>query len=518
MSPLTFKKAKELVDSHREKIRPGNPDLDPGECFFVSTVLAGLALVVYSAVDTYKKGTQPPLSGIHRVIAPTALILVITALAAGVLLIAVVCVNKAVHFLKKDFYDRLKSQCQSDAPLAGSKFKAMLGYWVSEDVKKALLNKMDMEQLGQARQILGSKHFARLCKQITPPTAPIQVWKTVDEILSKQTKETLHQAIDQIEKGAEGTDPHFKPFMNALDREIQLRHPAVYPEVQEKLWKLMPTLAKVTIEMKGHSSVVIKLGVAQTIRGAIDLYLAEPQLNEYRREVPDEQKKIPSHVKLPKELFESPKDANAFKRIFTLLNGEAYKVDFLEWLHDLQIAHKYFDQATLEKVEGQFDSLGINLVQCMGICGTYDAKGIQTPKLNQFRTRLEQLYLAQPRRKLEEDIEFAQAFSLVSILQQHAAHFQQEFIRFRRGLDLYNCYLAMTPERFDTLCDQQLVSSFNPSNLKSIYTKFNTIDSAAARKVVQACIAYGRTLHADTLVEIFGYQTPALKEFKARLV
>lgn len=411
-------------------------------------------------------------------------------------------VEVAINFFRGLSYRyKASSIPPTDAsPIRGPKLQSLLTYSVQNAVKTTLLGKMDVEQLGEARNYLGHKRFALLTKDLK--SEALSVWRTIEGIVFQKTAAEINAAVDRLLAPEEKGDPYLVPFLTALENEITLQQPQLLPEIQERLGKRFSFMKKMTIEVENYPSIIIHESAARKIDGSFDGPLFGGASLAGRE--------VPGTVKLTKELITSKAEYESACRIFKLLNGEGYSGELNQWSFDIAFADTRFGKVAVEMLEEKLKHFQIpqNFETYVELCAFYVNTNKPTlPKL--LMVKLFELYMEKKDCTPEQDADFDQRYHTYELFRPHMSQkFQKPFLF---NTPTYNqlrmFFLATEMDSFVKIFKD---ASITKDNLKDIYLYFSKAQGAAADTVVKACKKFTQQLPPAERNTIFGYlMTPA---------
>ena len=215
--------------------------------------------------------------------------------------------------------------------------------------KEFILEKMDFEQLREARDVLGSKQFKQLIdrKPLSPYT---QIWKTIEALPALTHVNEITPHLYTLKRFRNYT--WYTPFVKELDRAF--REKPLYQNLRPHLLTLSTTLEEIAIsfELPGCAPMIIQRDLLDKI-GDAPVQLIGFGARDW--------KTVGRDVAVSQAFVNSPEAYRCFKRIIERLQDKPIPFQLDQFLRDAEFANKYFGEEGLKRVERDFNERSVPL-------------------------------------------------------------------------------------------------------------------------------------------------------------
>lgn len=414
-------------------------------------------------------------------------------------------VRAVIFYFYKDFFkiqNELKGldEFQREMPLKGNSLQKVLSLRTDETFRQQLIDKMDLEQLGEARSNLGTKQFNRLIQKSSAPN--VNLWKDLEKIAFSSDRQGILKNLEKLQAFKEKI--WYPALLRQIDKEMQDRK--VYDVIRPQLLKMAPVLDLVKIEFNDPTlpPIIIKQDVAQQLSGP--LLPVAFKLLQWRNhgKVVDKKRggKIYLHpqqapfpsVRGTQEFF-TPSRYHSFKRIVEGLNGEKVTCSFEEILDDLRFADMWMSSEVFNVVESDLFRYPIpETYQSYQKVGEIYQIVISSPGKDYFLKKMETVFNSTIHTREETDL-------LIPV--EDKSLVIQKFNDSPSPNLLAVLYRYCDEKEFTDLFTGAKDKLINGKYFKSLLHHFTTYKDAKGAVVVRACNEYQKSLSvADKLMGV----------------
>lgn len=370
--------------------------------------------------------------------------------------------------------------------------------------QKELLGQMNMTQLRAARAAMGVKSFQKATEGQGSPF--IQLWKTVDALLGLQDLQKGKELIARL--GLQKDRPNFFQLMRLLEQELKKNHKK---ELLQELYQIAPFLKPVIIRFKDNVCPPLTVR-EETLRYHADI--VNCIFGDETAALLDQGKPLPDEVVCDKDSFEYG-ELDAYNRILKRFSEEHVDATLDQWLADLLYAHKRLNKEGLEKLETLLAKQGIvdnfedhcKVVSTLQYIHLNDEERKKVQSLQKMPETVLKHFSEKWREffpKIGSEIAFSKA---TDFAERHNLKELQKYL-LEKGPTLVKVDQMYHLFKVKEIVEKLNKISFSPEEIKQIFAKYENLNDAKAKAIVELCLKFVAGLTEEIRLQTWGPYIP----------